>query len=279
MLTHFDHVTIAVHDLPAAVCAYTLLLGTPPTWRGANPETGAAGALFGQSNALIELVGAGDDSFGGEGLRGWLHAHGEGVQAIAFGTEDAQATSAGLRERGLRATAVQDGEARSTEGVVRTYQSVELSPRATRGLHMLAVQRADTLALRGSLARPADAVDALDHVLISTSDPDAAIALYQDGLGIRLALDRQRGPMRMLFFRVGGVTIEIVQRAAPATTDSFAGLAYRVRDIEGAHARLATAGFTVSEPRDGNKPGTRVFTVRDKTCCVPTLILRDPARD
>jgi hypothetical protein len=35
----------------------------------------------------------------------------------------------------------------------------------------------------------------------------------------------------------------------------------------------------VSEVRDGRKPGTRVFSVRDGTCGVPTLILRDPSRD
>jgi len=33
------------------------------------------------------------------------------------------------------------------------------------------------------------------------------------------------------------------------------------------------AGLDVAEVRLGRKPGTRVFTVRDKTCGVPTLVL------
>jgi hypothetical protein len=35
----------------------------------------------------------------------------------------------------------------------------------------------------------------------------------------------------------------------------------------------------VSDVREGRKPGTRVFSVRGGTAGVPTLILRDPARD
>jgi hypothetical protein len=39
---------------------------------------------------------------------------------------------------------------------------------------------------------------------------------------------------------------------------------------------IRTAGFDVSELRDGRKPGTRVFTVRDGSCGVPTLMI-EPA--
>jgi hypothetical protein len=98
-------------------------------------------------------------------------------------------------------------------------------------------------------------------------------------MGIRLALDRDLGATRMLFFRVGGVTLEVVQRPDAGAQDSFYGMAYRVADLDAAHARLRAAGFVVSDPRDGNKPGTRVFTVRAGTCGVPTLVLRDSSRD
>lgn len=83
----------------------------------------------------------------------------------------------------------------------------------------------------------------------------------------------------MLFLRVGGVTIEVVHDATLGDLDRFTGIAYRTRDLNAAHARLRDAGFSVGEPRAGNKPGTHVFSVRDGTCGVPTLILRDPARD
>ena len=122
-------------------------------------------------------------------------------------------------------------------------------------------------------------MEALDHVVVRTSDPDAAIALYGQGLGLRLALDRSFGQTRMLFFRVGGVTLEVVQAPELAERDAFYGIALRVRDLDAAHARLAAAGLALNEARDGNKPGTRVFSVKSGTCNVPVLFVRDPARD
>ena len=77
----------------------------------------------------------------------------------------------------------------------------------------------------------------------------------------------------------GGVTVEVVQDARQGPSDALSGVAYRTTDAEAAHARLVQAGFSLSELRDGRKPGTRVFTVRDGTCGVPVLVIRDPSRD
>ena len=114
-------------------------------------------------------------------------------------------------------------------------------------------------------------------------DLDASARLYGEGLGLRLALDRSfedRG-LRMLFFRIGGVTVEVVGSLSEIPSgdkpDRFGGLAWTVDDILAAHERLSRQGFDVTEHRPGNKPGTRVFTVRSDTCGVPTLIIgEDP---
>ena len=83
--------------------------------------------------------------------------------------------------------------------------------------------------------------------------------------------------MRLLFFRVGGVTVELAAPLAapptPSGRDRFWGISWRVPDIDAARARLAAAGFDVSEVRPGNKPGTRVCTVRRETHGVATLLL------
>lgn len=279
MLASFDHVTVAVNELQAASEAYRRLLGTEPIWRGEHPALGTGSVLFALANGCVELLAPSADAPQAEGLRTLLQSRGEGVQAVAFGTRDAAALSSELRARGVRATRPQDGEAQGAGGELRRFRSVELSTRDTRGLSVFAVERPDPSALRPTGPAPADGFDALDHVLIGTSAPDAARALYERGLGIRLALDRVFGSRRMLFFRIGGVTIEVVQEAALGEQDLFRGIAYRVRDLAAAHRRLHQAGFPLGEPRPGNKPGTHVFTVRGGTCGVPTLVLRDPSRD
>ena len=55
-------------------------------------------------------------------------------------------------------------------------------------------------------------------------------------------------------------------------------MCWRVADIDATHARLAPAGVDVSEVRTGRKPGTRVMTVRNGTCGVPTLLVQPSAK-
>jgi len=116
-------------------------------------------------------------------------------------------------------------------------------------------------------------------VVVRSADPDATRALYGDKLGLRLALDRsfEERRVRLMFFRVGGVTVEIASRldAAPETAapDRLWGLAWRVPNVDAARARLCDLGFAVTEVRPGNKTGTRVCTVERGTCGVPTLLI------
>jgi catechol 2,3-dioxygenase-like lactoylglutathione lyase family enzyme len=279
MLTGFDHVTIAVRELDQAVRDHALMLGASPSWRGAHPSLGTEGALFALSNAAIELVSPQPSAAESEGLRTRLEQHGEGLTALAFCIADAAAWTKQLRERGLRATLPEEGEALGSAGEVRRYRTVELSERTTRGISVFGVERPDLSGLRSTSAMPAASVEALDHVVLRTADPEAALALYGQGLGMRLALDRVIGGLRMLFFRQGGVTLECVHDSSVGERDVLYGLAFRVRDLEGAHARISAGGLEVSELRAGQKPGTRVFSVKSGTCGVPTLFLRDPARD
>jgi catechol 2,3-dioxygenase-like lactoylglutathione lyase family enzyme len=123
------------------------------------------------------------------------------------------------------------------------------------------------------------AVTAIDHVVIRSTNPDRAVALWRDRLGLRLALDRvfdDRG-LRLLFFRSGGITLEYATPHPPADTheaDRLWGVSYRVRDLAAQRERLLAGGVDVSEIRVGMRPGTSVATVRSGTAGVPTLLLQ-----
>ena len=84
---------------------------------------------------------------------------------------------------------------------------------------------------------------------------------------------------RLMFFRCGDLIVELahdLRAGVSSGPDRLWGLSWRVPDAGSARVRLHAAGFDVSEVRPGRKPGTRVFTVRDRTCGVPTLVL-EPA--
>jgi catechol 2,3-dioxygenase-like lactoylglutathione lyase family enzyme len=277
MIAHFDHMTAAVAELTPALTHYEALFGRPPVWQGRHPSLGTESALFSLENAMVELTAPLPGALESEGLRAHLAAAGEGLVALALGTLDADACHAALKAKGVRAAPPARDEAEGAGGARRSYAAVEVSPRQSRGVPLLVVERSDTAALRAGAGSVPSGASALDHVVVRTADLPAARAFYGEQLGLRLALDTELGGIGMLFFRVGGVTVEVVHDPGAGATDSLWGVAYRVRDIDAAQLRMASAGLEPSAVRDGKKPGTRVFTL-PPLHGVRTLVLSDPAR-
>lgn len=116
---------------------------------------------------------------------------------------------------------------------------------------------------------------ALDHVVVSASDPVRAAADYGARLGLNLRLDTATGyGFRGLFFRCGEAVVEVVVADDESRRlDGYSGLAWRCADIAAERERLIASGVDVSEVRDGRKPGTAVATVRNPELHVPTLLV------
>ncbi len=285
MLTSLDHVIVGVRDLGEATRSTARLLGRQATWHGEHPGAGTANSLFRLDNTYLELLAPHGSGPIGGALAARLEQRGEGIVGLAFGTPDADACEQELAARGLEPAPPEEGLGRDIEsGAFRRWRRVALPLERTRGVLLFAIEHTspDDLLPHSPAGGPeAGCVAALDHVVVQSPDPEAAKALYGDGLGIRLALDREFPDwgVRLLFFRVGGVTVEVAAQldAAGGEQDLAWGLSYRVPDADAARARLLEAGIDVSEVRKGRKPGTRVFSVKDGSLGIPTLMLEPAA--
>jgi len=290
VLHAFDHAVVAVRDLDSAAERTAALLGRPASWRGLHPGDGTANALFRLENGYLELLAQVGEGALGRQLAAFLDQRGEGQLALALGTRDLPGCVGALRARGVAAPEPGEGEGRRASGPVgepgsanvRRWTSALLPLKASRGLPLLLIEHRspeDALPLRSPDVTPTAAIAAFDHAVVLSGDLEAARALYGDALGLRLALDRrfEARRIRILFFRVGGVTVEVAGPLAggdATAPDRFGGLAYRVPDVAAARQRLVAAEFDVSEVRAGHKPGTRVCTVKSGTCGVPTLLIQ-----
>ncbi len=183
-----------------------------------------------------------------------------GLQWMTFAAGDVGKAAALLERRAVAAT--RDGDALSLMG------------------HGVAIR----LVAKGSNApspftdEEAACVSALDHVVVRTPNPERAIAFYAGRLGLDLRLDRSNDKWgaRLLFFRCGDLVVEIahdLKKGVSDAPDQLWGLSWRVPDVAKANARLKASGLDVSEPRDGRRPGSQVFSVKDKTEGVPTLVI------
>ncbi len=288
MLDGLDHVVVAVRNLEAASRDTEALLGRPASWRGEHPGAGTANVLFRLENTVLELLAPAGEGPVGAVIGAQLESQGEGMVALAFATPDAAACAEAWRAAGLEHRGPEDGLGRDTEsGAIRRWANVYADRDAARGVVLFAIERRsppDVVALVSPRVPADTAPQRLDHAVVFSGDLEASRTLYADQLGLRLALDRSfeaRG-IRILFFRVGGCTVEVVGSLDPKpgaeAPDRYGGLAWRVGDPDAARARLVENGFDVTEVRAGAKPGTRVCTVRDRTCGVPTLLIGPDGR-
>lgn len=277
MISGLDHIVILAPGIEAGVAVYTGLLGRAPDWRAVTDE-GVATALFQLGNTALELVAPAGEGAAADHLRERIASEGPGLKSLAFRSTDLAGDHRALTRLALSPTAIGEGESDDRDREARrTWRSFRTPPEHTAGVRWFFVEP-----LEGAL-EPAEVplghVHALDHLVINTPNPDRAMALYGAKLGLRLALDRSAPEwgVRLIFFRTGGLTVEIAHRLGqgedPSGPDSFWGLTWRVGDIDGAHDRLQKLGLNVSDVRQGRRAGTRVFTVRDGTLGVPTLFI------
>jgi catechol 2,3-dioxygenase-like lactoylglutathione lyase family enzyme len=282
MISRLDHVVVAVRDVDAALETYQTLLGRAPAWRAEAQGGGAEIVTFSLANISLELMAPAGQGPIADRLLAVLDAQGEGLASIAFGVDDVDRASRRLTRVGLDPEPIVAAlSVDRASGARRHWRRTRASTTATHGVRIFLME---STALPGSapLVPEAAAVMGLDHVVIRTPDPERAAALYGARLGLDLRLDRSNPQWgaRLMFFRCGDLIVEIahdLKAGVSSGPDRLWGLSWRVPDAASARARLHAAGLDVSELRQGRKPGTHVFTVRDQTCGVPSLVL-EPSR-
>lgn len=293
MLTDIDHLILATDDLVSAERQCMALLGRSPSWAGAHPAFGTRNVIFRLANTYIELLAPDGDGPVADRLRADLAESGPGLYGLALGTPDADAAVAQMRERGLSPSDPAEGLAHDdASGAFRRFRNVWLPEKDTRGIRLFAIEHLSEPELLPPALPLADeqaVVDRVDHVVVMTREPDRALTFYGEQLGIRLALDRtfEKRGLRLLFFRLGGTTLEISAPLrgdaelgagdAEGAADKLWGIAYSVANAEAARERIVDAGLEASALRDGHKAGTQVFTVAGSPLGVPTLVIEPAA--
>ena len=274
MITGLDHVVLLVNDIGTAATAYQTLFGCAPAWRSAGD--GADRVLFTFDNMTLELMSPKGFSVAADRIRAVIAEQGEGLASICFRTVDIAKMHRRLDRLALKPEPITDAESRdAASGATLSWKRTRAATEATRGVRLFFLEMTNE---RPRSVPAADApITAMDHVVVSSTDPERAAALYGARLGLDMALDRSHPDWgRLMFFRCGDLIVEVVQRPdanADNAQDKLWGLSWRVADIDATRARLASAGIDVSEVRTGRKPGTRVLTVRNGTCGIPTLLV------
>lgn len=279
MITGLDHVVVLTSDIAAAGAAYETLFARAPAWR--NSGDGADRVLFTLDNTTLELMAPRGDDEAAQRVRNALATQGEGLASLCFRTSDIAKMHRRLDRLALKPEPIAAVESRDdASGATLSWRRTRAATEATRGIRMFFLEREQERPL--SVRTTPGAITAMDHVVVSTADPERVAALYGARLGLDMALDRSHPDWgRLMFFRCGDLIVEVTHKPGKEKADApdrLRGICWRVADIEATHARLVAAGVDVSDIRTGRKPGTRVMTVRSGTCGVPTLLVQPSQR-
>jgi catechol 2,3-dioxygenase-like lactoylglutathione lyase family enzyme len=279
VITGLDHIIVLVGDIEAGAVTYQTLFARAPAWR--TSSDGAETVLFTLDNMSLELMAPRGDGAAADRIRAVLAEQGEGLASICFRTGDIARMHRRLDRLTLKPEPIADADSLdANSGATLSYKRTRAATDATRGVRLFFLEPENERPR--STATAAAPITAMDHIVISTGDPERAAALYGARLGLDMALDRSHPDWgRLMFFRCGDLIVEIVQRPgvqADPARDKLYGLSWRVADIDATRARLASAGIDVSDVRTGRKPGTRVLTARNGTCGIPTLLVERTVR-
>jgi len=274
VITGLDHVVVLLEDIKAGASAYETLFARAPSWRYSGDGTDRV--LFTLDNTTLELVAPSGSGDAADRIRSVIKLEGEGLASICFATSDIARTHRRLERVALAPEPITEVESRdSASGAPLRWKRTRAKTELTRGVRMFFLE------LGGERPRSAATTDTpllgLDHVVVSTGDPERAAALYGARLGLDLALDRTHQDWgQLMFFRCGDLIVEVVRRPVAGTDlihDKLWGLSWRVANIDATRERLVAAGIEASEVRMGRKPGTRVMSLRSGTCGIHTLLL------
>ena len=275
MITGLDHVVVLTADIAAGIAAYQTLFARAPGWTYSGD--GADRALFTLDNMTLELVAPGGEGPAGDRIRSVLAKQGEGLASLCFRTDDIAKMHRRLDRLTLKPEPFAEVESRdAATGATLSWKRTRAASDATHGIRLFFLERSKERPR--SVPTATGPITAMDHVVVSTPDPERAAALYGARLGLDMALDRSHPEWgRLMFFRCGDLIVKVSHqpgKPADGAQDRLRGMCWRVADIDATHARLMASGVDVSDVRTGRKPGTRVMTVRNSTCGVPTLLVQ-----
>ena len=228
-------------------------------------------AVFQLENTRLEILAPDLPGSGSNALSAHLQSRGPGLYGLAFGVDRWAAFCRHLHAHGIFPSP-RDDTVGPNPG---EHRHLWLPARQSRGIPVRLLQRAPQPE-PPVVAVAKHAITAVDHIVVNTTEGDAAADFYGELLGIRLAL-RQNMPRwggDMLFFRTRQMSIEVIANPNnDPRRDSLWGIAFRTAAIGHTHRRLVDAGVKVSPIRKGRKAGTRVCTIKSNCLGIPTLLL------
>ncbi len=272
MLIRVQNIFLATKNIEETSQKFSIFFRRKPNFIGQSRKLGIDIISFGLNKTNICLISPKNSGIWSEKLNNFLKNKGEGIFGINFFSNDFNNDYNNFVKNHLKVSGKIESSFEGNNDIEIKFSFFNILDKTIESLNILVSSEIDFQDNKSSLKNN---VSKVNQLVIQTEDPDTIKEIFEGKLSIRLALDKtfKKWAGRMLFFRLGGVTLEVIEGKDIKQNSEYFGIGWHADNYNKCYNDLINDGFRLSEIRAGRKEGTLVSTLKEPILNIPTILI------
>tara|TARA_B100000212_G_scaffold88847_1_gene65100 strand:+ start:628 stop:1458 length:831 start_codon:yes stop_codon:yes gene_type:complete len=272
MLIRVQNIFLATKNIEETFQKFSIFFRRKPNFIGQSRKLGIDIISFGLNKTNICLISPKNSGIWSEKLNNFLKNKGEGIFGINFFSNDFNNDYNNFVKNHLKVSGKIESSFEGNNDIEIKFSFFNILDKNIESLNILVSSKIDFQDNKSSLKNN---VSKVNQLVIQTEDPDTIKEIFEGKLSIRLALDKtfKKWAGRMLFFRLGGVTLEVIEGKDIKQNSEYFGIGWHADNYNKCYDDLINDGFRLSEIRAGRKEGTLVSTLKEPILNIPTILI------
>ncbi len=272
MLIRVQNIFLATKNIEETSQKFSIFFRRKPNFIGQSRKLGIDIISFGLNKTNICLISPKNSGIWSEKLNNFLKYKGEGIFGINFFSNDFNNDYNNFVKNHLKLSGKIESSFEGNNDIEIKFSFFNILDKTIESLNILVSSKIDFQDNKSSLKNN---VSKVNQLVIQTEDPDTIKEIFEGKLSIRLALDKtfKKWAGRMLFFRLGGVTLEVIEGKDIKQNSEYFGIGWHADNYNKCYDDLINDGFRLSEIRAGRKEGTLVSTLKEPILNIPTILI------
>ena len=272
MLTRVQNIFLATKNIEETSKKFTIFFKRKPNFVGQSKKLGIDIISFGLNKTNICLISPKCNGIWFEALNNFLKKGGEGIFGVNFSSDNFNNDYNNFAKNGL---ILSNKIESSFEGNKKDQIKFSFFNILNKTVESLNIVISNEMDFQNNRENSKNNVSKVNQLVIQTKSPDSIKDIFEGMLNIRLALDKtfKEWAGRMLFFRLGGVTLEVIEGQDINKNSKYFGIGWHADNYNKCYDSLLKNGFRLSEIRIGRKEGTLVSTLKDPILNIPTILI------
>ena len=272
MLTRVQNIFLATKNIEETSKKFTIFFKRNPNFVGQSKKLGIDIISFGLNKTNICLISPKCNGIWFEALNNFLKKGGEGIFGVNFSSDNFDNDYNNFVKNELK---LSNKIETSFEGNKKDQIKFSFFNILNKTVESLNIVISNEMDFQNNRENSKNNVSKVNQLVIQTKSPDTIKDFFRDKLSIRLALDKtfKEWAGRMLFFRLGGVTLEVIEGQDIKQNSKYFGIGWHTDNYNKCYNDLLKNGFRLSKIRIGRKEGTLVSTLKDPILNIPTILI------